>query len=140
LLAKGYMDKGKLVPDEVVDALVAERLREDDTAGGYILDGYPRNLAQAEALARVLEKTPLDGVLFLAVADDELVQRLLQRGQGRADDTEDVIRKRLAVYKAHTSPLVDHYRKLALLREIDGHGSIGQVRLAVRASAEELVA
>jgi adenylate kinase len=122
------MDGGRLVPDEVVDALVAERLGDDDAESGFILDGYPRNRSQAGALDRVLDGDPLDRVLFIAVPDDMLTRRLLARGQGRADDTEDVILERLTVYRSQTEPLVAHYRQRGLPREIDGRGSIDAVR------------
>lgn len=135
--AKGYMDKGKLVPDEVVDALVAERLTGED-AGRFVLDGYPRNVAQAEALARLLADAPLDAVLFLDVADEVLVARIAGRQDRRADDTEDVVRARLDVYRAETEPLVAYYEQMGLLRRIDGDQAIDAVRDAVTAALGDL--
>jgi len=130
--AKGFMDAGQLVPDEVVDALVAERLSQADARDGFILDGYPRNLRQAEVLDRRPER--LDAVLFLDVADEVLVSRLQGRSgqQQRADDREEVVRERLRVYREHTSPLVDYYRHKGLLVEVDGDRSVDAVAAAVR--------
>jgi adenylate kinase len=133
LLAKPYMDRGELVPDEVVDALVEERLKELPNGSAFLLDGYPRNASQAEALARLLQRrgTPLTAVLYLDVDDETIVRRIRGRGEGRPDDREDVVRERLRVYRAATAPLVDLYAKRGLLRRIDGRGSIGDVRRAV---------
>lgn len=135
--ARGFMDKGQLVPDEVVDALVAERLTGAD-AGAFVLDGYPRNVAQAEALAALLaaEGIALDAVLFLDVADEVLVARIAGRRDRRADDTEEVVRARLDVYRAETEPLVAYYEGLGLLRRIDGAQPIDAVRDAVAATLE----
>jgi adenylate kinase len=129
LQAKRYMDAGELVPDEVTNAMVADRLTQPDAAGGFLLDGYPRNLDQAAVLAGLLEasESPLDVVVELVVDTDHVVQRLLSRGQGRADDTEDVIRHRLSVYDTETAPLVDYYRERGLLRTVDGVGSVDDV-------------
>jgi len=134
--AKGFMDEGRLVPDEVVDRIVAERLERDDAASGWILDGYPRTTSQAEALDRMLagRGESLDAVLFLDVDDEELVRRILGRaeqGGGRADDSEDVARERLRVYREHTEPLVARYESAGLLRRIDGTRSIDEVAAAV---------
>jgi len=139
LVAKSFMDKGELVPDGVVDTLVAERLDVRDAKGGFILDGYPRNTAQAKVLSKALadRSAPLSRVLYLDVPDDVLVKRLLSRGQGRADDTEDVIRERLRVYNEHTAPLVQHYGGQGLLRKIDGDQKIASVYGAVREAAKE---
>ncbi|MHC4960060.1 MAG: adenylate kinase [Planctomycetota bacterium] len=136
LQAKGFMDKGELVPDEVVDALVAERLQQPDANGGYILDGYPRTIAQAGALARILadHQTPLDHVVCIDVEQDELVKRILARGQGRVDDSEEVVRNRLKVYEEQTAPLINHYGAQGKLRRVDGHGSIDDVFGHVRES------
>ncbi|MHC4549200.1 MAG: adenylate kinase [Planctomycetota bacterium] len=137
--AKGYMDRGQLVPDEIVDVLVAERLGDEDAQGGrFILDGYPRNVGQAAALARALAAggATLDAVLFLDVDDEILVGRLRGRRDSRADDTDAVIRERLTVYRAHTEPLVAHYEAEGLLCRIDGDRSIEAVREAVAAALE----
>ncbi len=116
------MDRGKLVPDELVVGLIRERLA-GDAAGGFLLDGFPRNVAQGETLEQLLQETgvALDHVVSLAVPDGELIDRLL--GRGRSDDTESTIRERLAVYEGETAPLCEFYRDRSLLREIDGLGT-----------------
>ncbi|MHC4954762.1 MAG: adenylate kinase [Planctomycetota bacterium] len=147
LQAKSFMDQGQLVPDEVVDALVDERLKEEDARAGFLLDGYPRNLTQVEALDGMLAArgTPLDAVVYLDVPDEVLVGRIRGRaaqaagggaGGERADDTEEVARERLKVYHEHTAPLVDHYDKAGLLRRIDGTHSINKVRALVAAALD----
>lgn len=140
--AKRYMDRGDLVPDDIVIAMIDDRLRQSDAAGGFLLDGFPRTVAQAEALDDVLARDGhgIDGVLRLRVGDDELVARLLQRAreQGRADDTRDVVENRLSVYRAETEPLVDFYRTRGVLHEIDGTGTIDEVRDRVLSSIHDL--
>ncbi len=120
--AKAFMDEGRLVPDELVIGLIRERL-QNDAAGGFLLDGFPRNLAQGETLERLLQESrvALDHVVSLSVPTDELLQRLL--GRGRSDDNEETIRARLGVYEDETAPLCDYYRDRGVLREIDGLGS-----------------
>jgi adenylate kinase len=130
--AKEYMDQGALVPDDIVIAMVDERLSRDDVSDGFLLDGFPRTVAQAEALDKALAAhgTAIDAVLRLLVDDEELVSRLLQRAQeqGRSDDTREVVETRLQVYRNETEPLVDRYRQQGVLHEIDGQGSIDEVR------------
>jgi adenylate kinase len=130
--AKQYMDQGHLVPDEVVIGMIDERISRDDAADGFLLDGYPRTVAQAEALDAALaaDGKAIDAVIRLLVDDDELVSRLLRRAeeQGRSDDTREVIENRLAVYRNQTEPLVGFYRDRGLLREVDGRGSVPEVR------------
>jgi adenylate kinase len=130
--AKQYMDQGDLVPDKVVIAMVEERIKRDDAANGFLLDGYPRTVAQAEALDDTLavDGKAIDAVIRLLVDDDELVSRLLRRAQeqGRSDDTREVIENRLAVYRNETEPLVDLYRERGLLREVEGTGPVAEVR------------
>ena len=140
--AKGYMERGELVPDEVVDALVKERLEQPDAARGFILDGYPRTLAQAHALSRLLAEldTPLTAVLSLDVADRVLVARITARAEGRADDLPEVILRRLEVYRDETEPLIAHYGAQGLLRRIDGGQTIDEVYAAVCAAMENQVA
>lgn len=106
---KEYLDSGSLVPDEITNEMVAERLAEPDAVGGFLLDGFPRNTAQAEVLTGILHEqdTQLDAVIELDVPEDERVARLLARG--RDDDTEDVIRHRKQVYRSETAPLLDFY-------------------------------
>ncbi len=129
--AKRYMDAGEYVPDEVTNAMVRNRLAEDDARRGFLLDGYPRTVAQVEELDQMLADLgeSLDAVLVLTVDAEELVQRLLQRAQveGRADDTEDVIRRRQEIYTEQTAPLIDVYRDRGLLVEVDGMGEVAEV-------------
>ncbi len=136
LEAKQYMDAGQLVPDEVTNAMVADRLTDPDVVSGFLLDGYPRNLGQADVLADYLEsaKTPLDAVVEIVVDTEAVVARLLARGQGRADDTEEVIRHRLDVYASETAPLVGYYRDRGLLRTVDGVGSVDDVSARILAA------
>jgi adenylate kinase len=125
LEAKRYMDAGELVGDEVTVGMVRERLAEDDAAKGFILDGFPRTVAQADALAEILAAagSQLDAVVALNVPEDTLVRRLL--GRGRADDTEDVIRRRQEVYREETAPLLDHYREQ--LVAVDALGEVEEI-------------
>lgn len=129
--AKSYMDAGDLVPDALMLGLIEERLGEPDVANGFILDGYPRNLAQAEALDEVLERIgqPVDLAISVTVDEGEIVDRLSGRAveEGRSDDTEDVIRNRLRVYAEQTAPVAGHYAERGQLREVDGMGSVEEV-------------
>ncbi len=129
---------GALVEDQLMARLVRRRLAEPDTAGGFLLDGYPRTLPQADTLASVLmeQGRQLDGVLMIDVPQDELLRRLLDRQ--RADDKEEIIRRRLEVYDRQTKPLVEHYRNLGLLREIDGHQSILEVETTIAGVLESM--
>ena len=129
--AKKYMDAGEYVPDEVTNQMVRNRIAEPDAQPGFLLDGYPRTLAQVEELDRMIVDTghQLDAVVVIAVNQEELVQRLLARAQteGRADDTEDVIRRRQEIYHAETEPLIAVYRDRGLVHEIDGMGEVEDV-------------
>jgi adenylate kinase len=127
--AKAYMEAGDLVPDELVTAMVIDRLGQEDAACGYLLDGYPRNPAQAEALVEAVGEEVLELALLLEVEDDPLIERLVLRGQeqGRSDDAEDVIRNRLAVYEDQTAPLVEYYESRKRLARVDGLGTIPEV-------------
>jgi adenylate kinase len=124
---QGIMASGELVDDATMAEVVRERLAKPDAGRGYLLDGYPRTLAQAETLAAVLREggQELDAVLLVDVPEDELVRRALLRG--RADDQEDVIRERLRVYREKTAPLIGYYRDRGLLREIAGNRPIEDV-------------
>ena len=127
--AKAFMEAGDLVPDELVTAMVIDRLAQDDAACGYLLDGYPRNPAQAGSLVDAFGDEVLELALLLDVDAEELVQRLVLRGQeqGRSDDTEDVIRNRLAVYEDQTAPLVEFYESAGRLARVQGLGTIPEV-------------
>src|SRR3954447_10344083 len=129
--AKRYMDSGEYVPDEVTNKMVRNRIDEPDAVPGFLLDGYPRTLGQVEELDGMIKFTghSLDAVVVLTVNPEELVQRLLQRAktEGRADDTEDVIRRRQEVYRAETEPLIEGYRDRHLLIEVDGLGEVDEV-------------
>ena len=140
--AKEFMDRGVLAPDEVVDAIVSERLEQADARNGFILDGYPRTLAQAHTLGRLLADNamPLTAVLSLDVDDEVLVARISARGEGRADDAPEVIQTRLDVYRENTAPLIHHYGAQGLLRRIDGNQTIDEVHEAVRAAMESQTA
>ena len=135
--AKRYMDRGALVPDEVMIGIIRERLAQDDTERGFILDGFPRTVAQAEALAQLSEeqKRPIEHVISIEVPQNELLQRLAGRRQleGRHDDTDAAIRHRLEVYERETAPLIEYYRRQGLLRCIAGVGTIDEIfqRIAV---------
>jgi len=157
LQVKDIMAKGQLVPEEIVIAMVKNRLAQDDCANGYILDGFPRNTAQADALA---EFASIDAVLLISVEDDSIVRRMAGRrtcpGCGatyhvtsnppkkegicdacgaelivRPDDKEEVVRDRLRVYHAATEPLVEYYSKKGLVREVNGQGPVEDIRKKV---------
>ena len=129
--AARYMDAGDYVPDEVTNLMVRNRIDEEDAIPGFLLDGYPRTLAQVEELDGMIKHTghALDAVVVLTVDADEIVQRLLQRAQveGRADDTEDVIRRRQELYTEQTEPLIGVYRDRGILIEVDGMGEVETV-------------
>jgi len=132
LAAKDFMDKGQLVPDEVVIAMIGTCLERHPEAKGFLFDGFPRTIAQAEALDRSLDhkKTAISKVLALEVTEDELVKRLLKRGEtsGRTDDTdESVIRKRFYVYKNETEPVAEYYAGQNKLERIPGEGSVDDI-------------
>jgi len=125
LEAKRYLDAGDLVPAELTNQLVDNRLNEPDAAAGFILDGYPRSLEQAKALHEMLERhgTDIDAVLEFRVSQDELLQRL--KARGRADDTDEVILNRMKVYREETAPLLDYYSDE--LKTVDAVGSMDEV-------------
>jgi adenylate kinase len=135
VLAQSYTKAGKLVPDEVTNDMVRDRLAQPDVTPGCVLDGYPRNAAQVDCLDAMLVAmgTKLDVVVQLTVETDELVARLLKRAQieGRDDDTEDVIRHRQDVYAQETAPLVELYGERGLLVQVDGVGSVDGVTARV---------
>ena len=141
LKAKDIMARGALVPDEVVVAIVSDRIDEADAKRGFILDGFPRTVPQAEALDRMLEKKGLrlDGVVALEVDPDILVRRIASRveemkvrGEAlRPDDNPEVLKQRLTAYQTQTAPLVDYYRRKGALRTVDGMASISDVAAAI---------
>ena len=164
LQAKSYMDKGELVPDSVTNAMVKDRLTHSDTANGFLLDGFPRNVAQAEVLRAILaeKKTPIDAVLELSIESAEIIQRLSGRrtcrgcgkvfpGQQdkcdacggelyqRDDDKEDVIARRLEVYAEQTAPIIAFYRHEGLLITIPAVGKVDEITAgAIRALSQKL--
>jgi adenylate kinase len=140
LEAKRYMDAGDYVPDEVTNKMVRNRIDEPDAAGGFLLDGYPRTLAQVEELDGMIAHTGhrLEAVVVLTVDQDEIVQRLLQRARvaGRTDDTEDVIRRRQEVYAEQTEPLIEVYRGRGICHEVDGMGAVDEVTQRIFAALD----
>lgn len=130
-LAQQFISRGDFVPDEVTNPMVAEALRTPEYAQGFLLDGFPRSVAQAEYLDGVLtdDGRSLDLVIELLVNEDDLVDRLLKRAtiEGRADDTEEVIRRRMEVYREQTAPLTEFYGERGQLAQVDGNGTIDEV-------------
>lgn len=135
--ARSYVEAGEYVPDSVTNAMVRERLGRDDCQPGFVLDGYPRTLDQVAALDRLLADTGLriDAVLVIDVDDDDLVERLVRRAtiEQRADDTEEVIRRRQKVYAEQTAPLLEEYARRRLVRRVDGAGSVEDVTARILA-------
>ncbi|HEY9780243.1 MAG TPA: adenylate kinase [Leptolyngbyaceae cyanobacterium] len=134
--AQSYVDRGELVPDQLLLDIMEERLSQSDAQSGWILDGFPRNVNQASFLEQLLQKLTQDSVraVNLDVPDEVLVSRLL--GRGRADDTEEVIRRRLEVYREQTLPLIDFYRDRQQLMSINGNQPLEKVT----ADLQELLA
>ena len=127
--AKRYMDAGHLVPDEVTNRIVKDRLAQDDAKNGWILDGYPRNAAQVQALDEMLAEigTPLDYAVALEADHDVLMERMRKRAEqeGRADDTPEAIAERLAIYERETAPLIDFYSDIIV--NIDAEGTVEDI-------------
>lgn len=140
LKAKAVMDAGDLVSDEIVIGIVSDRLDEPDTKGGVIFDGFPRTTAQAEALDTLLAEKGLnlDSVVEMQVRDELLVERIKTRaaetGGARADDNEETLRERLAVYHSETAPLIDYYRGTGKLKTVDGMADIDDVTKSIAAA------
>jgi adenylate kinase len=134
--AKSYMESGELVPDEITMAIVAEALKRPENGAGFILDGYPRTLAQAEGLATALDMADreIDRVICLNAPDAEITGRMLSRG--RADDTAEVIGNRLAIYRDETAPVFKFYSDRGLTVEINGVGEIDEVHDRVYAATK----
>ncbi|MER3388368.1 MAG: adenylate kinase [Microcella pacifica] len=139
--AKAYMDAGDNVPDSLTNDLVRDRLGQDDCAGGFLLDGYPRTTDQVRALDEFLagQGASMDAVIELVADPDVVVERLRKRAldQGRADDDESVVRHRLTVYREQTAPLIDVYAQRGLLSQVDGIGEIDQVTERIRSALAE---
>jgi len=129
--ARALMERGELVPDDLVIGVAAARLAQDDAAEGFVLDGFPRTVAQAEALRSLLDRSGLQLERCVAMAVDEgaIVRRLLLRArvEGRKDDNEATIRERMRVYREQTAPLIAYYRTQGILAEVDGMGSVDEV-------------
>ncbi|MFC7494681.1 MULTISPECIES: adenylate kinase [unclassified Nocardioides] len=142
LEAKRYMDAGEYVPDEVTNLMVRNRIDDPDAVSGFLLDGYPRTLAQVEELDGMIKFTGhrLDAVVCLTVDQDEIVARLLQRAQveGRADDTEDVIRRRQEVYLEQTQPLIAVYGERGIVVEVDGMGEVEDVTTRIFQALDDI--
>ena len=139
---KGILDAGGYVTDEITNQIVADRLAEDDAQNGFLLDGYPRTVAQVEALDSLLSGWghQLDAVLELQVDEQELVSRLVKRAEtsGRTDDTEDVIRERQRIYREETAPLVRIYSERDIVVPIDGVGELDEVTARITAALDGL--
>jgi adenylate kinase len=131
---------GELVPDELTIALIRDRLSRDDASGGFVLDGFPRNIVQAEELDEMLDAIgrPLDAVLFFDLDDDTASQRALGRAleEGRVDDTPDVLARRLAIYHAQTEPVVERYRAAGTLRTINADRGVDDVFAEIEAALD----
>ena len=140
--AKAIVDRGDLVSDAIVNGIVSERLDADDCKPGFILDGFPRTIAQAEALdiMQTDKGAKLDAVIEIKADADELVRRVIQRakesGGARADDNEEVLRKRLGVYQDQTAPLVAYYSQKGLLKTVDGMAPVDQVTATIKAAID----
>ena len=136
LKAKAVMDAGQLVSDDILLGMLEERLSQDDARAGFILDGYPRNLAQADALDHLLARLgqPLDAVVKLDVPNEAIIARceIRFKAEGRADDNPDTVRKRLAIYAEQTAPVADFYARRGKLQVVDGVGELGDVTARVK--------
>lgn len=138
LAAKEVMDRGDLVSNDIVNGIVSERLDAEDCKAGFILDGFPRTIGQAEALDGMLKQKGmvLDAVIEMTADADVLISRVINRAKesNRPDDNPEVIRKRLDVYKNDTAPLVDYYRQRGLVKTVDGMAPVDQVTAAIQAA------
>lgn len=131
LRAKSIIDKGELVSDEIVSQMLEERLGQPDVAGGFILDGYPRNVAQARSLDVMLERIgqPADEAIHIDIDPELIIARIAKRAkeEGRSDDTEETVRNRLRVYEEQTAPVADYYAERGLLTRVLGEGTIEEI-------------
>ena len=144
--AEEIMARGDLVPDDIMVEIIADRLKQPDVANGFILDGFPRTVAQAEALDKLLEKLgiSLDAVVEMTVIEDELIARIVNRaketGGARADDNAETARRRFAVYTKQTAPVSGYYEKKGMLTKVDGMGSIDEVASGIEAALRQATA
>ena len=131
LQAKAITDKGELVPDDIMSDMIEERLSRDDVANGFILDGYPRNVSQAESLDAMLERlnTPADEAIHIDIDPEQIIKRIAKRAkeEGRSDDTEETVRNRMRVYEEQTAPVADYYAERGLLTRVLGNGDKEEV-------------
>jgi adenylate kinase len=131
LQAKSITDKGELVPDDIMSDMIEERLSRDDVANGFILDGYPRNVAQAQSLDIMLERLnkPAEEAIHIDIDQEQVIRRIANRAkeEGRADDTEETVRNRMRVYDEQTAPVADYYEERGLLTRVWGDGSKEEV-------------
>jgi len=131
LKAKALTDKGELVPDDVISDMIEERLSRADVANGFILDGYPRNLAQAESLDALLKRLgqPVDEAILIDLDPERIIKRIAKRAkeEGRADDTEETVRNRLQVYTEQTEPVAKYYAQRGLLTKVLGEGNVDDI-------------
>lgn len=136
---QAIINAGELVPDALTNEIVADRLQQADAAAGFLLDGYPRNVDQVHALDGMLVGDSLDAVVLLEADTDEVVARLLKRAEieGRADDTEDVIRHRQEVYAEQTAPLIELFTERGILVSVDGLGAVDEVTERIFAALDE---
>lgn len=134
--AREFMEKGELVPDEVVIGIIADRIKEDDCKPGFILDGFPRNTEQASALDEIFKKDgiKLDQVIYFNVTDEELARRLLKRAEieRRSDDNPETIKNRLGIFKQKTQPVLDFYEKQGILKRVDANDSVENIKEKVK--------
>ncbi|GAB2560106.1 adenylate kinase [Leucobacter ruminantium] len=139
---QAIIESGELVPDSLTNEIVQDRLAQADAEGGFLLDGYPRNVEQVHALDGMLDGSSLDAVVLLEADVDAVVARLLKRAEieGRADDTEDVIRHRQEVYAEQTAPLIDLFSKRGILVTVDGLGSVDEVADRIAAGLDAKLA
>lgn len=135
---KGILDAGELVPDQTVVDLVVDELKKPEYNDGYILDGFPRTVAQAESFDSLLSGNgeSVTAFLTLEVPEEELIRRILSRGEGRSDDTEEGVKRRLEVYNEETSPVKTHYKGSGVYHEVDGIGSVEEIFARIRTTLD----
>ena len=136
LKAKAIIDQGELIPDDVMSGIIEERLGRDDVANGFILDGYPRNVAQAESLDIMLKRLekPVEEAIHIDVDPEQIIKRIAKRAleEGRSDDTEKTVRNRMRVYAEQTAPVADYYEEKGLLTRVLGDGNKDEIQQRIR--------